>query len=36
MVSHVADLESLLSSPDRMRDLAGTEKGEYLARQIRQ
>ena len=31
-VASIADLESLLASPERQRDLVGTERGSYLAR----
>jgi len=31
-VAAIADLESVLASPQRQRDLVGTERGSYLAR----
>jgi DNA gyrase subunit A len=34
LASMVADLASLLASPDRIQELIGTERGEYLAGQV--
>lgn len=33
LTAGIADLESTLASPERQRELAGTERGEYLAKQ---
>jgi DNA gyrase/topoisomerase IV subunit A len=33
LVARIADLESALSSPERQRELVGTERGRYLAEQ---
>jgi DNA gyrase subunit A len=34
MAAMIADLEGLLASPERVRELIGTERGDYLAGQI--
>jgi DNA gyrase subunit A len=36
LTTEMADLESIVASSDLQRELAGTERGEYLARQIAQ
>lgn len=36
VMAHVAELQSTLASPERQRELIGTEHGDYLAEQHNQ